>query len=304
MKQTDSIASTVETQEHPQSILENILKTGAQKVLAAAVENEVGEYISQFTHQRDERGHQQIVRNGYHEERTLITGIGPITVKQPRVRDNSGRTHFSSAILPKYMRRVPSIDNLVPALYLKGISTNDFPEALKAILGDAVSGLSATNIVRLKQVWEQEYQEWDKRDLREKHYVYIWADGIYFNVRLDEERQCILVIMGATADGKKELIAIRDGYRESTQSWRELLLQLKKQGLVMPPHLAIGDGSRGFWSALAKEFPTTRHQRCWVHKTANILDKMPKSVQANAKSLIHEMYLAETRQDALTAYEH
>lgn len=283
-----------------ESPLEELLRQGAQRILSAALEHEINETLKDF----NKSGETAIVRNGYHRQRTIATGLGPVTVKAPRLRDKDGKRTYSSAILPKYMRRVPSIDNLVPALYLKGISTQDFPEALSAILGEQVSGLSATNIVRLKQIWEQEYAEWDKRDLSDKQYVYVWVDGIYFNVRLDDERQCILVVMGATTEGKKELLAVKDGYRESTQSWRELLLQLKRQGLSTAPHLAIGDGALGFWKALSELFPSTRHQRCWVHKTANILDKMPKSVQGNAKSLIHDMYMAETENDALDAYEH
>ena len=201
------------------------------------------------------------------------------------------------------MRRAPSIDALIPALYLIGISTGDFTEALEAILGEGVSGLSAANIVRLKASWEEDYKAWSQRDLTQKRYVYWWADGVYFNVRLDEERTCVLVLIGATEEGNKELIAVVDGYRESSQSWRELLGQLKRLGLTTAPKLAIGDGSLGFWIALQEEYGSVAQQRCWVHKTANILDKMPKSVQAKAKQLIHEMYLAPTRKAALAAYE-
>ena len=197
------------------------------------------------------------------------------------------------------MRLVPSIDGLIPALYLKGISTGDFSEALTAILGERAIGLSATNVVRLKAGWEEEYKAWCQRDLSAKAYVYWWADGIYFNVRLDEERSCVLVLMGALADGTKELLAIVDGYRESTHSWRELLQQLKRHGLKVAPKLAIGDGSLGFWLALQQEYGPVPQQRCWMHKTANILDKMPKSVQGRAKQLIHEMYLSPTRKTAL-----
>ena len=201
------------------------------------------------------------------------------------------------------MRRAPSVDALIPALYLKGISTGDFTEALEAILGEGASGLSATNIVRLKAGWEADYKAWSQRDLSQKRYVYWWADGVYFNVRLDEERTCVLVLIGATEDGSKELIAVVDGYRESSQSWRELLGQLKRLGLSIAPKLAIGDGSLGFWIALQEEYGPVAHQRCWVYKTINILDKMPKSVQGKAKQLIHEMYLAPTRKAALAAYE-
>jgi putative transposase len=243
-----------------------------------------------------------VVRNGHLPEREVTSGVGPIPIRQPRVRHrDQGR--FSSAILPKYMRRAPSIDALLPALYLKGISTGDFSEALTAILGEGASGLSATNIVRLKSGWETEYKAWNQRDLSAKRYVYWWADGVYFNVRLDEERTCVLVLIGATEDGTKELLAVVDGYRESTQSWRELLGQLKRLGLSTAPKLVIGDGSLGFWIALQEEYGPVAQQRCWVHKTANILDKMPKSVQGKAKQLIHEMYLAPTRKAALAAYD-
>jgi putative transposase len=235
-------------------------------------------------------------------EREIVSGVGPIKVRQPRVRHRDGG-QFSSAILPKYMRRTPSVDALIPALYLKGISTGDFSEALAAILGEQASGLSATNIVRLKAGWEDDYKVWCQRDLSQKRYVYWWADGIYFNVRLDEERSCVLVLIGATEDGNKELLAVVDGYRESAQSWCELLGQLKRMGLSSAPKLAIGDGSLGFWVALQEEYGQVAQQRCWVHKTANILDKMPKSVQGKAKQLIHEMYLAPTRKAALAAYD-
>jgi transposase-like protein len=187
---------------------------------------------------------------------------------------------------------------------LKGISTNDFPTALSAIVGEGVKGLSSTNIVRLKQFWEEEYREWSKRDLSGKEYVYFWVDGIYFNVRLDDVRSCILIIMGADTEGNKELIAVQDGYRESKAAWKEMLLDLKKRGLRVDPKFAIGDGALGFWSALDEVFPTTKRQRCWVHKTANILDKLPKSMQSKSKSMIHDMYMAETKEAALKAYDH
>ncbi len=264
--------------DEAKSYLEELLSEGARKLLQAAIENEVAEYLEANRERRSDAGQRVIVRNGHHPERELVTGIGPIKVRQPRIRHRDGQK-FSSAILPPYMRRVPSIDALIPALYLKGISTGDFTEALSAILGERASGLSATNVVRLKAGWEEEYKAWCKRDLRAKAYVYWWADGIYFNVRLDEERSCVLVLMGALEDGTKELLAVVDGYRESTQSWRELLQQLKRHGLTVAPKLAIGDGSLGFWLALQEEYDPVPQQRCWVHKTANILDKMPRSVQ-------------------------
>jgi putative transposase len=243
------------------------------------------------------------VRNGHLPERELVTGIGPVPIKQPRVHDGRPGEKFSSKILPPFMRRVPSIDALIPCLYLKGISTGDFGEALEAILGPQAKGLSATNIVRLKEGWKQDYEAWRQRDLSEKNYVYMWVDGIHFNVRLDDERSCILVIIGATKDGKKELLAVSDGYRESKDSWLEILREIKARGLSTLPAVATGDGALGFWAAAAEEFPTTRRQRCWVHKTANILDKMPKGVQSRAKARIHDMYQAETKDEALKAYD-
>ena len=286
------------------TVLESIAREGARKMLQQALEMEVEAYIQAHAEKVDDSGKRTVVRNGYHSERSISSGIGKLAIKQPRVDDRKQVQRFSSNILPKYLRRMPSIDNLIPCLYLKGISTSGFTTALTAILGEGVSGLSAANIVRLKQGWEAEYQSWSKRDLGDKQYVYIWADGIYFNVRLDDERSCILVIMGADAEGNKELIAVEDGYRESKLAWKDMLSGLKRRGLKEAPKLAAGDGALGFWAALAEEFPATRWQRCWVHKTANILDKMPKSIQSKAKSKIHDMYRAETRKDALEAYHH
>jgi len=289
-------------EDKEKSFFEQLLQEGARKLLQAAIENEVMDYIQFHKERRDEDGQRLVVRNGHLPEREIVSGIGPIKVRQPRVRHRDGG-RFTSAILPPFMRRTPSVDALIPLLYLKGISTGDFTEALAAILGEKASGLSATNIVRLKAGWEADYKEWSQRDLSQKRYVYWWADGVYFNVRLDEERSCVLVLIGATEDGTKELLAVVDGYRESTQSWRELLGQLKRLGLTTAPKLAIGDGSLGFWIALQEEYGPVAQQRCWVHKTANILDKMPKSVQGKAKQLIHEMYLAPTRKAALAAYD-
>jgi len=283
--------------------LEEILRQGARKLLHQALENEIAEYIEAHQHEKDEHGHRQVVRNGHLPERKIVTGIGQISIHQPRVNDRREGCRFSSSILPPFMRRTPSVDTLIPVLYLKGISTGDFSQALSAILGENASGLSATNIVRLKEQWKEEYQQWSQRDLSEKHYVYIWADGIYFNVRLDADRPCLLVLMGTLADGSKELIAIGDGERESKLSWKELLVDLKQRGLKEMPKLAIGDGALGFWAALEEIAPETRQQRCWVHKTANILDKLPKKVQPGAKRQTHEMYMAPTRDDAIKAYE-
>eukprot|EP01106_Pelomyxa_sp_JSP_P007992 TRINITY_DN22972_c0_g1_i1.p1 TRINITY_DN22972_c0_g1~~TRINITY_DN22972_c0_g1_i1.p1 ORF type:complete len:362 (-),score=26.49 TRINITY_DN22972_c0_g1_i1:43-1128(-) len=246
-----------------------------------------------------------VVRNGSSPERDIITGIGPLTLRRPRINDKRKGEAFTSSILPRYMRRVPSIDTLVPVLYLKGISTGDMMTALESILGTGVSGLSATNIVRLKSLWETEYRDWTKRDLSGKRYVYFWADGIYFNVRLEEpdtSRMCFLIIMGACENGKKELVAILDGYRESKSSWLELLANLKERGLTEGPRLAIGDGGMGFWAAIEEAYPSCRHQRCWVHKTANVLDKMSSSIHARAKEKIRDMYLAPGKEQALVSY--
>ena len=292
-------------------VLTEILRRGARDMLVEAIENEVAEYISAHSHHRDDRGRRLVVRNGRLPERTIQTGVGPIEVSQPRVNDkrtdeNGRRIRFSSKILPPYLRRTRSIDELIPWLYLKGVSTGNFSDALEALLGPDASGLSATNIVRLKSSWQQEWTVWSKRSLADKHYVYVWADGIHFNIRLEDpgnNKQCILVLMGATETGKKELIAITDGYRESTQSWRELLLDIKKRGLSKAPELATGDGALGFWAALREIFPTTKEQRCWVHKTANVLNKLPKSTQAKAKSMLHDIWMAETRKAANEAFD-
>jgi transposase-like protein len=285
------------------SSLEEIIRDGARKMLQSAIENEVLEFIENNKYQKDEKGNRLIVRNGYLPKRNLQSGIGDISIKQPRVRDKTKNIKFTSALLPKYMKKCPSLENLIPILYLKGISTNNFQEALESILGEKAKGLSATNIVRLKNDWELEFKEFSQRDMTDKHYIYLWADGIYFNVRLDNDRPCLLVIVGVTPEGKKELVAIHDGQRESKLSWKEVLQDLKKRGLNKSPDLAIGDGALGFWRALEEEFPSTQHQRCWVHKTVNILDKMPKSIHGNAKKLIHEMYLSPSKKEALKVYE-
>ncbi len=285
--------------------MEEIIREGARQLLQMAVEQEVSAYIELFKELKDEDGRRLVVRHGFLPERSLLTGIGPVTVKQPRIRDKREGESFTSAILPRYLRRLPSLDNLIPTLYLKGISTGDFGRALEAILGENAKGLSASTIVRLKKQWEQEYKEWAKRDLSQKHYVYFFADGIYFNVRLEDtenKRQCFLIIIGVLTDGTKELVAVLDGYRESKLSWMELLSSLKERGLTEGPRLAIGDGGLGFWAALREAYPGAEEQRCWVHKTANILDKMPKSVQPKAKQKIHDIYLAPTKEQALVAY--
>ena len=287
-------------------VMTEILRKGAQQMLTRAIEEEVVEWIEQRTELHDAQGRHQVVRNGYLPQRTITTGIGPVEVKQPRVRDHrpAGEAErFNSKILPPYLRKTKSIEELIPWLYLKGVSTGDFSEALAALLGKDANGLSASTITRLKKVWEDEYQEWNKRSLSGEEYVYVWADGVHFNIRLEEDRQCILVLMGATKDGKKELIAIADGYRESEQSWKSLLLDVKSRGLAIDPKLATGDGALGFWKALGKVFPKTREQRCWVHKTANVLDKMPKRLQPQAKAMLHEIWMSDTRENANRAFD-
>lgn len=292
-------------------VLTDILRQGAQQMLAAAVEHEVAEYIERHALVRDDDGRRQVVRNGRLPARQIQTGLGLVEVRQPRVHDrrtdeNGERLRFSSAILPPYLRRTKSLDELIPWLYLRGISTGDFTEALQALLGPQAKGLSATNIVRLKESWQEEWKNWSKQSLAEKTYVYLWADGIHFQIRLEEpdnNRQCILVLMGATADGRKELIAITDGYRESADSWRQLLLEAKGRGLTTSPKAATGDGALGFWAALREVYPTTREQRCWVHKTANVLDKMPKSLHEKAKTMVQAIWMAETRREALKAFD-
>lgn len=288
--------------KHSCSVLDEIVRAGAQAMLQTAIEAEVNEFVTLHTWAVDENGHRIVVRNGYGQERDLVSGVGPLTIRQPRVRDRTGEQHFTSKILPPFLRRLPSIDALIPVLYLKGISTGDFSEALASILGPHAAGLSSTNIVRLKAGWEAEYEAWQKRDLSPKRYVYFWVDGLYFNIRLGPDRPCILVIMGATPEGKKEIIAVWDGERESKASWQAVLRDLKQRGLKEGPKLAIGDGALGFWSALEEEYPQTEEQRCWVHKTANILDKLPQSIQVDAKKLIHEMVLAPTLVTAKKAY--
>ena len=309
-------------------VLTEILRDGAQRLLSQAIEAEVDAWIEGHAGLKDDHGRQQVVKNGHHPTRTLVTGIGPVEVTQPRVWDRrivgrrrvemapgqsvaqdvdaegQGIERFRSSILPPYLRKTKAIEALIPWLYLKGISTGGFSEALQALVGPQAAGLSATTITRLMTVWQDEYQAWNRRSLEGKHYVYVWADGIHFNIRLEEDRQCILVLMGATVDGRKELIAVTDGHRESEQSWFALLLDCKQRGMTIDPKLATADGALGFWAALPKVYSTTRAQRCWVHKTANVLDKMPKRVQAGAKAKLHEIWMAPTREDANTAFDH
>jgi|TARA_B100001971_G_scaffold202806_1_gene216988 transposase-like protein len=285
-------------------LLTEMLRDGARELLARAVQAELSEFLAQNEHLTDVRDRQSVVRNGYLPQRTVMTGLGEVEIQVPKTRDRSGQgLHFRSMLLPPYIKRTKSVETVLPWLYLKGISTGDFSEALAALLGAEAAGLSAGTISRLKQTWQGEYASWCKRDLSKNRYVYVWADGVYFNVRSDEAKQCILVVIGVTDRGNKEFLAIEEGYRESEQSWTELLLDLKAQGLA-DPKLAVGDGAMGFWVACRKVFSSTREQRCWVHKSKNILNKMPKSMQAKAKDHIHEIWMAETRADAEKAFDH
>ena len=290
------------------SVLDEIVHAGAQRMLTQALEAEIEAFVDRHRHVVDEEGLRQVVKNGHSPTRQVLTGAGQLEVQQPRARDRrtvdtEDKIRFSSSILPPYLRGSKAIDELIPWLYLRGISSGNFTEALQALAGPDAKALSANVVTRLTETWKQEYEIWNRRDLSNCRYVYLWADGIHFNIRLEEERQCILVLMGATQDGPKELVGILDGYRESEQSWRELLLELKNRGLQEAPKIAVGDGALGFWAAIRKVFPQTREQRCWVHKTANILKKMPKFVQPKAKNDLHEIWMAERRENADRAFD-
>ncbi len=294
-------------------VLSQILREGATRLLAQAIEAEVQSYIDQHVQERDEQGHRLVVRNGHLPARQIQSGIGPIAVRQPRINDrrideNGERCRFTSQILPPYLRRTRSLEHLLPWLYLKGVSSGDFGEALTALLGDeaAPRNLSANTVIRLKEIWREEWEKWSARSLEDRRYVYFWVDGIYFNIRLAEpgqERACILVIMGADASGRKELVAIADGFRESEASWLDLLRELKERGLQIGPELAIGDGALGFWKALPQVYPNTGQQRCWVHKEANVLNKLPASHQPAAKRKLHEIWMAASRKEAEAAFD-
>ena len=282
--------------------ISDILRQGARKLLTEALEAEIENFLALYADLKDAQGRQRVTRNGYLPQRQIQTGIGPVAVSVPRVRDRetdqqTERIRFSSSILPPYLRKTKSMEELIPWLYQKGICTGDFSEALAALVGKDAPGLSASTISRLKAVWQKDFELWQQRDLSGKRYAYIWADGIYCNVRM-EERQCLIVIIGATKDGKKELVALESGFRESELSWTDVLVDLKHRGLTQAPELAIGDGSLGFWKALAKVYGNTRWQRCWVHKTANVLNKLPKSLQAKAKKKLHQIWMAPDKDEA------
>jgi len=284
-------------------VLTALLRNGARQLIAQAVEAELQLLLQAHEEQRLPDGRQAVVRNGYLPERSIQTGIGDVDIKVPKVRDRSGSgIRFTSALLPPYLKRARSVEELLPWLYLKGISTGDYQEALAALLGENAKGLSANTISRLKERWIDEHREWRQRDLSDKRYVYLWVDGIYSNVRLDD-RLCLLVVMGVTEHGRKELIAVEEGYRESEASWLELLNGLVTRGLTTCPKLATADGALGFWKALSKVYPQTKQQRCWVHKTANVLNKLPKAVQPKVKEALHDIWMAETRENAHKAFD-
>ena len=296
----------------PESVddpLTEIARDGARRMLAAALRAEADAFVAQHADEVLPDGRQRVVRHGYGPERSIQTGIGALDVRRPKVRDRGGedsaenKIRFSSAILPRWARRSKSLDALLPVLYLRGISTGDFQEALSALLGSDAPNLSPSVISRLTGEWQQEYDRWQRRDLTARRYVYIWADGVYLQARMEPQAECILVILGATPEGKKELVGFQVGVRESAQSWRELLVDIKARGLAVPPEIAVGDGAMGFWKALEEVFPGTRHQRCWVHKTANVLNKFPKSMQPRVKADLREIWQAETRAAAEAAMD-
>lgn len=285
-------------------LLTEVLRNGAHRLLAAAVEAEVDEFLSQ--HNTGE-GKPRFIRNGYLPEREIQTGIGNVAVEVPRVRDRSNASDgikFGSSVIPRYLRRSGSMNDLLPLLYLKGISVNDFAEALAPIVGGEAKNLSPGVIGRLKAAWEDEYNAWRKRDLGKKRYVYFWADGIHLQARMEDSADCVLVIVGVTEQGHKELIAIEGGHRESKESWMAVLQDLKNRGLKNGPKLAVGDGALGFWGALTEVYGKTRHQRCWFHKMGNVLDKLPKSLQSKAKSQLQDIWMSDTREAAYKAFDH
>ena len=302
----DSIVVRFPQPEEIDDPLTAVLRAGARRLLAQAIEAEAETFLAEMANQRLTDGRARFVRHGHGPERTIQTGIGPVEVQRVKVRDRAPaesekRVGFTSQILPRWARRTTSLEALLPVLYLRGISTGDFQEALAALLGKDAPNLSPSVIARLKSEWQAAYERWQKRDLSARRYVYVWADGVYLQARLEPQAECMLVIIGATPEGKKELVGFQVGTRESAQSWRELLVGLKARGLAIAPELAIGDGALGFWKALEEVFPTARHQRCWVHKAANVLNKLPKSLQANARQDLREIWLAPDRLTAEVA---
>jgi len=304
MKKT-SVVQFKNPEEFKHDLLTEVLRTGAQQLITLAVQSELEEFISQHAHEETSDGKSRFVRNGYLPVRAIQTGIGEVDVKVPRVRDRAFEKDgvcFGSSIIPKYLRRSGDMTELLPLLYLKGLSTSDFSEALVPLVGKDAKNISPGVISRLKTKWETEYEDWGKRDLKNKKYVYLWADGIYLSARMEDAKSCVLVIIGVTPEGKKELLAIEDGFRESKDSWQSLLRNLKDRGLTCGPELAVGDGALGFWGALEEEYPEARHQRCWFHKMGNVLDKLPKSLQPKAKASLQEIWMSATREDAYKAF--
>ena len=285
--------------------LDDLVRRGARQVIQQAIESELALLLEQYANVRTLTGKQAVVRNGYLPEREVLTGVGPVTVKMPKVRDRSGTgVKFNSAIVPPYVRKSPRVSAALPWLYLKGISTGDMSDAVSVLLGEEAKGLSANVVSRLKAQWSEEWRQWDRRDLSAARYVYWWADGIHTGVKSEgADGQCLLVIVGVAPDGKKERVAIADGFRESTASWKEVLQDLKARGLQAGPLLAVGDGAMGFWAALEEVFPATRAQRCWFHKLGNVLNALPASQQARAKAAMQNIFMAATRADALAAFE-
>ena len=286
--------------------LTEILRAGAKRLIAQAVEAEFEAFLEAHASQVLPDGRQRVVRHGHDPARLIQTGIGPVEVKKPKARDRDAaakgaRIRYSSTIVPQWARRTKSLDALLPALYLRGVSAGDFQEVLAALLGKDAPNLSPAVISRLKGEWEGEYQRWQKRDLSARRYVYLWADGVYLQARMEPQAECMLVVIGATPEGKKELVGFQTGVRESAQSWKELLVDLKARGLALAPELAVGDGALGFWKALEEAFPTTRCQRCWLHKTLNVLDKLPKSLQPAAHQDLREIWLSPSRATAEAA---
>lgn len=286
--------------------LSSFLRSAAQRMLQVAVEEEVNAFISNHEQERLVSGQQRIVRNGYLPTRAIKTGIGDVSVSVPRTRDRAApqnkAVNYQSSLVPKYMRRTVTLDVLLPLLYLKGISTGDFSDALAPLLGESSSSITPSLISRLKSSWYEDYEAWQSRDLSDKHYVYWWVDGIYLTARMESEKTCMLVIIGADANGNKELVGLNDGFRESKASWQALLCGLQQRGLPKAARVAVGDGALGFWGALNECYPTTRQQRCWVHKTANVMDKLPRSQREMAKSRLHDIYFAQTKREALAAW--
>ncbi|NIN67445.1 MAG: IS256 family transposase [Anaerolineae bacterium] len=300
----DTTIADQNPEERPQDHLTELLRSGAKRLIAEAVDAELSAMLSEFSDYKDPSGRNYVVRNGYLPQREVLTGIGPVSVQVPKVRDRSGTgIKFTSAILPPYLRRARSVEEVLPWLYLKGVSTGDMQEALEVLLGPDAQGLSAASVSRLKARWESDHQEWSGRDLSHKRYVYFWIDGVYFNVRLEDARQCILVVIGARDDGVKEFVAIEDGYRESEQSWLMVLRDLKQRGLGIGPELAVGDGALGFWKALPQVYGQTRSQRCWVHKTMNVLNYLPRSLQPRAKADLQQIWMAPSRGEANRAFD-